>query len=157
MAKQAAVGVNDLLVATLRAVLLDFPLVTVKRGFGMAEKRTVTEAAWKGYDTSILLGRTSIDRLYQNGLLGALLGRSVHALLRAQRLNNAVTGAFFAVLWRMTDVATATELDALREEVRTLAAAIAAQGEKIDALAVRSPVRSKPRVAPKSAVPAAAA
>jgi hypothetical protein len=156
MAKQAAVGRDDLLLATLRAVFLDLPLVTAKRGFGMAEKRTVTETAWKGYDASILLGRASIERLYQNGLFGTLLGRFVHGLLRAQRLNNAATGAFFAVLWRATDVATATEIDALREELRTLSAAVAAQGQKVDALLAR-PVPSKPRVAPKAVGSIAAA
>jgi hypothetical protein len=148
MAKQTAVGMDDMLVTMLRAVLLDLPLVAAKRGFGRAEKRAVTDSAWKGYDASILLGRASIERLYQNGFLGALLGRSVHGLLRLQRLNNAVMGAFFAVLWRTTDLATATEIAAIREELRALAAAVTAQGNKIDALVAR-PVQSKPRVAPK--------
>jgi hypothetical protein len=156
MAKQAAVGMDEMLSTMLRAILLDLPLVAAKRGFGRAEKRTVTETAWKGYDASMLLGRASIERLYQIGLLGALVGRAVDGLLRFQRLNNAVMGAFFAVLWRTTDLATATEIDAVREDLRTLAAAVSAQGEKIDALVAR-PVQSKPRVAPKVVASIAAA
>ncbi len=137
MAKQAVLGINDLLLTALRAVLVDLPLVTVKRGLGIAEQRAVADTAWKGYDASIRLGIVSIERLYGNGLFGALLGRSVHGLVRLQRLNNAVLGAFFTGLWRAADLPTATELSAVREEVHALAASVSAQAEKIEALADR--------------------
>ena len=149
MAKQVAVGTSEMVFALLRTALLDLPLVAVKRGFGKAEKRAVTDTAWKGYDASIRLASASIERLYGNGLLGALLGRSVHGLLRLQRLNNAVMGAFFTVLWRTADLPTATEMNAVREELRALAAYVNAQGEKIEALIDSRPVRSKARVAAK--------
>jgi hypothetical protein len=146
MAKQAALGMNDLLLTAFRTVLVDLPLVTVKRGLGMAEQRAVADTAWKGYDISIRIGSVSIERLYGNGLFGALLGRSVHGLVRLQRLNNAVLGAFFTGLWRAADLPTATELSAVREEVRALAASVSAQGEKIEALADR-PARHSVKVA----------
>jgi hypothetical protein len=155
MAKQAVVGINEVVFTVLRTLLLDLPLVTAKRGFGMAEKRAVTETAWKGYDASIRLGSASIDRLYGNRLLGGLLVRSGHGLLRWQRLNNAAMGAFFAGLWRATDLPTATEVNAVREELRALAASVKAQGEKIEALIDR-PVRSKASHSPKVARPIAA-
>ena len=142
MAKQAAVGINEMAFTVLRTLLLELPLVTAKRGFGRAEKRAVTATAWKGYDASIRLGSASIDRLYGNHLLGGLLARSVHGLLRWQRLNSAAMGAFFTGLWRATDIPTATEVNALREELRALAASLKAQGERIEALIDR-PVRSK--------------
>jgi hypothetical protein len=147
MAKQAAVGINEMVVTVLRTLLLDLPVVTAKRGFGMAETRAVTATAWKGYDASIRLGSASIDWLYGNHLLGGLLARSGNGLLRWQRLNKALTGAFFAGLWRATDLPTATEVNGLRDELRALAASLDAQGEKIEALIDR-PVRSK---APESA------
>ena len=148
MAKQAAVGINEMVFTVLRTLLLDLPLVTAKRGLGMAEKRAVADTAWKGYDASIRLGSASIDRLYGNHLLGGLFARSVHGLLLWQRLNSAVMGAFFTGLWRATDLPTATEVNAVREELRALAASLNAQGEKIEALIDR-PVASKPSHAAK--------
>jgi hypothetical protein len=146
MAKQAALSTNDLLLTALRTVLVDLPLVTVKRGLGIAERHAVADTAWKSYDASIRIGIVSIERLYGNGLFGALLGRSVHGLVRLQRLQNAVLGAFFTGLWRAADLPTATELSVVREEVRALAASVRAQGKTIEALADR-PARHSVKIA----------
>jgi hypothetical protein len=141
MAKEAALGMNDMLFTAVRTLLVDLPVVAVKRGLGIADKRAVAVTAWKGYDASIRLGTVSIERLYGNGLFGAVLGRSVHGLVRLQRLNNAVTGAFFTALWRAADLPTASEVNALREELRALAAGVRAQGQNIGAQPARSRVR----------------
>jgi hypothetical protein len=144
MAKEAASGMNDMLFTALRTLLVDLPSVTVKRGLGIADRRAVADTAWKGYDASIRLGTVSIERLYGNGLFGALLGGSVHALVRLQRLNNAVMGAFFTALWRAADLPTASEVSFLREELRALAAGVSAQGQRIEAL-IEHPARSRVR------------
>jgi len=156
MAKQAALDMNDMLSTALRTVLRDLPLVTVKRGLGMADKRAVADTAWKGYDASIQLGGGSIEWLYGNGLFGALLGRSVRVLVRLQRLNNAVMGAFFTALWRAADLPTASEVNAVREELHALAASVSGQGQKIQAL-IDHPARPRVPSAVKVARPVAAA
>jgi hypothetical protein len=46
---------------------------------------------------------------------------TLDSLLRWQRANTALTGAFFTGMWKAMSLPTAGEIQILREEVRTLA------------------------------------
>jgi hypothetical protein len=144
MAKEVNLGMSEIVSELLTASLVDLPVVAAKRALGITEERTVSETAWTGYDAAIHLGSASIDRLYGSRLFGAVLAQSASGFLRWQRLNNAWRGAFFAALWRATDVPTATTVEHLREELRALAASVRAQSEQIEALVSRL-TPSRPR------------
>jgi hypothetical protein len=148
MAKQTDAAMTDMVLAALKALAVELPVAGVKRGLGKGEAGAVTDSAWKGYDASIRLVMSSIDRLYRNRLFGTLLAGSAEGLLRWQRLNNALTGAFFTALWRAVDVPTAAEVNAVREELRSLAAGVKAQSEAIEALALPPGPRRVPQKAP---------
>jgi hypothetical protein len=140
MAKQATVGTNDAIFTVLRTVLFDVPITASKRGLGIGEEDAIANAAWKGYDASMRLGSSAIDLLYNSGPLGGLLARSAPSLLRWQRLNSALIGAFFTALWRTVDLPTAADVNAVREELHTLAANLRIQGDRVEEL-----VRALPR------------
>jgi hypothetical protein len=147
MAKQTDPAMPDMMLAALKALAFELPVAGMKRGIGKAENAAVAESAWKGYDASIRLVSASIDRLYRSRRLATLLAGPVEGLLRWQRLNNALTGAFFAALWRAVDLPTATEVNALREELGSLAASVKAQSETIEALALPPRPQRVPRKA----------
>ena len=103
-----------------KTLLLDLPLAGAKWGVGRGEEKEVTEAAWKSYDAAVRVATTAIDNLYRNPLLGNVLSRALHELLRWQQLSNALAGAVFSGLWKTVGLPTAAEVQALREEIRAL-------------------------------------
>jgi hypothetical protein len=139
---------TDMVLAALKALAVEVPVAGVKRGLGRGEAGAVTDSAWKGYEASIRLVTSSIDRLYRSRLFGTFLAGSAEGLLRWQRLNNALTKACFAALWRAVDLPTAAEVNAVREELRSLAAGVKAQGEAIEALALPPGPRRVPQRVP---------
>jgi hypothetical protein len=146
----------DMVSTALKTTLVDLPVAGLKRALGMAEKRSLTETAWRSYDASMRLVSASIDSLYRSGLLGALIARPVEGLLRWQRLNNALAGAFFTTVWRAMDLPTANEVNTLREEIHVLAACVKAHGDKLEALTSSPRRRKLPEVAVGRSIGAAA-
>jgi len=108
------------LVAVYKAIFIELPTVAAKKGLGVAKENELEAAAWKGYDAWVRLVNDATGRLYQTPLFGDLVGRSLDAFLRVQRLSNAVSGAFFAALWVTVGIPTATEIQGLRAELKYL-------------------------------------
>jgi len=141
MVKQKDSAMPDMALTVLRTVGLDLPIAGFKRALGIGEKRALTETAWRSYDASVRLVNASIYSLY--GPLGALIARPAEEAARWQRLNNALMGAFFTSLWKIVDLPTAAEVNALREEIHVLAAFVKGHGDKLEEMR-RSPRRRKP-------------
>ena len=110
---------KDLLIL-YKALLIELPVTGSKAVLGVAKDNEVEEAAWKAYEAWVRLANRSTDALYQNPFFGDSLGRSLHGLLRMQRLTNAVSGALFAALRSVTGLPGASEVQAVRTELHDL-------------------------------------
>ena len=105
-----------------------------------------TEAAWKSYDATAKLASSTIDDLYRNPLVGEMTATTLDTMLRWQRANTAMTGAFFTGMWKAMGLPTAGEMQALREEVRSLA-------EKSQPVELQVKPKIKPAAAASEVVP----
>ena len=113
-------GMNEFLTA-YTALCVDLPFAGMRMGLGMSAEKEATEAAWKSYDATAKLASSTIDDLYRNPLVGEMTATTLDTMLRWQRANTAMTGAFFTGMWKAMGLPTAGEIQALREEVRSLA------------------------------------
>ena len=82
--------------------------------------RQVHEIGWKAYDTVVGAANNATNRLYSNPAVGNVLGGAIDIMLRWQRFNAAVAGAFFAALWPAVGLPSAAEVEALRRDMRSM-------------------------------------
>jgi hypothetical protein len=82
--------------------------------------RQLHELGWKAYDTVIGAANNVTNRAFTSPAVGQALGGAVDIMLRWQRLNAAVAGAFFSALWPAVGLPSATELEAVRRDVRAM-------------------------------------
>ncbi|MGD1026592.1 hypothetical protein [Candidatus Binatus soli] len=105
--------------------------------------RQVHEIAWKAYDTAVGAANDVTNRLFTSPAVGNVLGGAIDIVLRWQRFNAAVAGAFFAALWPAVGLPSASDVEAIRIDVRSM------REELRDAVAERDAVKS-PAAARKS-------
>jgi hypothetical protein len=117
-----------------QATCFELPLAGAKWGWGVGKEYEVVEAAWKGYDAWVRLTSTSIDGLYRDSLFGEVAVRSLDSVLRWQRLSQALVSAAFAGLWPAVGLPTAAAVQALHEEIQSLAARFKAQDAQLQTL-----------------------
>jgi hypothetical protein len=67
--------------------------------------------------------------VYANRAVAGLTGRAFETVLRAQRIGDALSSAFFGNLWPAIGVPTANQVQSLREEVLELRADLRAKAE----------------------------
>ena len=82
--------------------------------------RQMHELGWKAYDTVIGAANNATNRVFTSPTVGNLLGGAIDIMLRYQRFNAAVAGAFFSALWPAVGLPSATELESMRGEVRAM-------------------------------------
>lgn len=116
------------------AAFFELPLAGAKWGWGVGKEQEVAEAAWKGYDAWVRLANAQVNDLYRDPLVGDLAGRFLDTSLRWQRFGSALADAFFAGLWPAVGLPTATAMQALTEESRSLTARLKAQDAHIQIL-----------------------
>ncbi len=98
--------------------------------------RQAHEVAWTAYDTVVGAANDLTNRLFANPAVGNLLGGAIDIVLRWQRFNAAVAGAFFGTLWPAVDLPAATDIAAIRIELRSM------REELLDAVAERDAAKS---------------
>ena len=81
---------------------------------------SLTEVAWKAYDSVVGLTKVATNGLFTNETVGQVLGGSIDMMLRWQRFNTAVAGAWFNALWPAVGLPTGTEVAAVRADIRGL-------------------------------------
>ena len=118
--KTNAHGVEDF-VTVYQTFFFDLPVVGAKWGLGIGEEKELTETAWKGYDAWVRLTTATIANLSRMPVFGEVVVRSFDAMLRWQRLSNALVGASFAGLWPAVGLPTAAAVQGLREELHSAA------------------------------------
>jgi hypothetical protein len=120
------------------AAIVDLPIAAAKRLAGGADERDLHEAGWKAYDAAVAIANDATNRVFTTPAIANLTSRSLEAAVRWQRLNNALSGAFFAALWPSLGLPTATEVQAARDELVDL------RGE-IQAMRIESEQRAATR------------
>jgi hypothetical protein len=118
--KQPPLSAEILKVA--KAALLDLPTAAIKRLVASGTDRDLYEATWTAYDSVIGLVNEATNRTYTNQTVGEFASRVIDISLQWQRFNAAMAGAFFANLWPAMNLPTGTEVEGMREELRSLRA-----------------------------------
>lgn len=97
------------------------PSAKVKQVIDSANVETnLSEVAWKAYDSVVGLTKVTTNGLFTNATVGQVLGTSIDIMLRWQRFNTAVAGAFFTALWPAVGLPTGSEVAAVRSDIRGL-------------------------------------
>jgi hypothetical protein len=97
------------------------PSDKVKQVIKSAQVETsLGDVAWKAYDSVVGLTKVATNGLYTNATVGQVLGTSIDMMLRWQRFNNAVAGAWFNALWPAVGLPTGSEVAAMRADIRGL-------------------------------------
>lgn len=114
---------TDELLKLAQALMPEPPSGATKRIVDKVEKgvdRELHEVGWKAYDKVVEVANNATNRLYTSAAVGQVLGTAIDAMLRWQRFNSAVAGAFFSALWPTVGLPTATDVEAIRNDVRAL-------------------------------------
>ena len=82
--------------------------------------RQLHELGWKAYDTVVGVANDATNRVFTSPTVGNLLGGAIDMMLRWQRLNAAVAGAFFSALWPSVGLPSAHEFENLRSDLRAM-------------------------------------
>ena len=97
--------------------LVNLPIEALKRITVGGNDRELGEAGWQTYDAVVGLTNAATNRLYSNESFGRVASRAIDVTMQWQRLNLALTGAFFATLWPAVGVPTASDVAAMREDL----------------------------------------
>lgn len=84
-------------------LFIDLPFAGLRMALGMdaaKAEEVATEAAWKSYDATVKLVSTATDEMYRNALVGELTAATLDGMSRWQKVNSALTGAFFTGMWK---------------------------------------------------------
>jgi hypothetical protein len=120
----AEASFSDEILKLAQCLMPEPPTAKVRRMVaGIADKgidRQLHELGWKAYDTVVAAANGATNRVFTSPTAGQLLGGTIDIVLRWQRFNAAVAGAFFAALWPAVGLPSATEVEAIRGEVRSM-------------------------------------
>ena len=104
----------------IEAAWFDLPAAAIKRAISNEDEGAVRDAGWKAYDAWVRLANDASNRLYANPTFGSLAGRGIQTGLQMTRVVDAVASAIFGNLWPAIGLPTATDVQALRADVKAL-------------------------------------
>src|SRR5271154_5089391 len=115
---------TDEMLKLAQTLMPEPPTTKVKRLVaGIADSgidRQLHEIGWKAYDTVVGAANNATNRVLASPAVGNVLGGAIDIMLRYQRFNAAVAGAFFSALWPAVGLPSATEVEAIRSDVRAM-------------------------------------
>jgi len=118
------ISFSDEILKLAQCVMPEPPTAKVKRMVaniaGTGIDRQLHELGWKAYDTVIGAANNTTNRVFTSPAVGQVLGGAIDVMLRYQRFNAALAGAFFSALWPAVGLPSATEVEAIRGEVRAM-------------------------------------
>ncbi len=104
--------------ALQRSLFVEVPLTLARGFFGRGTQRENVDVGWKAYDSWIRLATTSVNDLYRSAWFGQTMITAFEGLVQLQRLSNVVTGSVFPTVWRIAGLATASDIQTVREEIQ---------------------------------------
>ena len=115
---------SDEILKLAQCLMPEPPTTKVKRMVAnIADKgidRQLHELGWKAYDTVIGAANNATNTVFTSPTVGNVLGGAIDIMLRYQRFNMAVAGAFFSALWPAVGLPSASEVESLRSDVRAM-------------------------------------
>jgi hypothetical protein len=115
---------TDEMLKLAQTLMPEPPTTKVKRMVaGIADKgidRRLHEIGWTAYDTIVGAANNVTNRVFTSPAVGQVLGGAIDLTLRWQRLNTAVAGALFSALWPAVGLPSASEIEGLRSDVRSM-------------------------------------
>ena len=118
------ISFSDEILKLAQCLMPEPPTAKVKRIVaniaGAGIDRQLHELGWKAYDTVIGAANNTTNRVFTSPAIGQVLGGAIDMMLRYQRFNAALAGAFFSALWPAVGLPSATEVEAIRGEVRAM-------------------------------------
>jgi len=118
------ISFSDEILKLAQCLMPEPPTAKVKRMVadiaGKRIDRQLHELGWKAYDTVVGAANNTTNRVFTSPAVGQVLGGAIDIMLRYQLFNAALAGAFFSALWPAVGLPSATEVEAIRGEVRAM-------------------------------------
>ena len=112
---------SDEILKLAQCLMPEPPTAKVKRVIAESQiDRQVHEIAWTAYDTVVGAANDVTNQLFVSPAVGNVLGGAIDIVLRWQRFNAAVAGAFFAAVWPAVGLPAASDVEAIRIDVRSM-------------------------------------
>jgi hypothetical protein len=108
------------LLALAEVALIDLPAAVTLRTFKRETDGELYKVGWKAYEAATGIVSDLTNRAYKNNRVAKVGARMLENSLRTQRVADAVAGAFFAALWPSVGLPMASDIEALRRDVKAL-------------------------------------
>ena len=108
------------LLALAEVALIDLPAAVTLRAFKSETDGELYKAGWKAYEAATGVVTDLTNRAYANRSIAGVSARLIENSMRTQRVLDAVAGAFFSALWPSLGLPMASDIEALRRDVKAL-------------------------------------
>jgi len=108
------------LLALAEVALIDLPAAVTLRAFKAETDGELYKAGWKAYEAATGVVTDLTNRAYANRSVARVGARVIENGLKTQRVVDAFAGAFFSALWPSLGLPMASDIEALRRDVKAL-------------------------------------
>ena len=108
------------LLALAEVALIDLPAAVTLRAFKAETDGELYKAGWKAYEAATGVVTDLTNRAYANRSVARVGARMLERGLKTQRVVDAFAGAFFSALWPSLGLPMASDIEALRRDVKAL-------------------------------------
>jgi hypothetical protein len=108
------------LLALAEVALIDLPAAVTLRAFKAERDNELYKAGWKAYEAATGMVTDLTNRAYANRSIARVGARMLENSLKTQRVVDAFAGAFFSALWPSVGLPMASDIEALRRDVKSL-------------------------------------
>jgi hypothetical protein len=108
------------LLALAEVALIDLPAAVTLRAFKAETDGELYKTGWKAYEAATGVVTNLTDRAYANRSVARVGARVLENALKTQRIVDAFAGAFFSALWPSLGLPMASDIEALRRDVKAL-------------------------------------
>lgn len=108
------------LLALAEVALIDLPAAATLRAFKSETDGELYKAGWKAYEAATSMVTELTNRAYANRGIAKVGARMLESTMRTQRVVDAFAGAFFSAFWPSVGLPTASDIEALRRDVKSL-------------------------------------
>src|ERR1700726_4476614 len=108
------------LLALAEVALIDLPAAVTLRAFKAETDGDLYKVGWKAYEAATGVVTDLTNRAYENRSIARVGARVLENGLRTQRVVDALAGAFFSALWPSLGLPMASDIEALRRDVKAL-------------------------------------
>ena len=108
------------ILALAEVALIDLPAAVTLRAFKAETDGELYKAGWKAYEAATGVVTDLTNRAYANRSIARVGARMLESTMKTQRVLDAVAGAFFSALWPSLGLPMASDIEALRRDVKAL-------------------------------------